>query len=246
MVRGIVGVLLAVCLLPGERSAAVDTCLKISLSGEVNAGETWKAALGQGWEFRIQPIAPASARYSGWDLVVDRESRAGYPDALLLATPPYGSINQREIGTTFGLRAQDAIGWNPRTFRFLTDPGAFRSSQQLFLSLMEDGQPARAAGGKSVPATEMTRLLELQKHSAAGELHIDNARIVPGVADPAPYAQAWAMAAARTQHQDVPAAAGQATASGQLLWIRFTATLWLPLGWKPPPGLHGVAAACRP
>ena len=97
-------------------------------SGEVSAGQEWKADFGQGWVFRLLPIDTSSwagkAGYSGWDLVVDREQPAGYPDALLVATPPYNSINEREVGTTFGLRAQDAIGWNPRSFRFLTNAAA--------------------------------------------------------------------------------------------------------------------------
>ena len=76
------------------------------------------------------PVPALDAAYSGWDMVVDRIPPAGFPDALYLATPPYNSINQREIGTTYGLRAQDAIGWNPRSFRFLTDPAAFREAQQ--------------------------------------------------------------------------------------------------------------------
>ena len=101
-------------------------CQKIVLWGEVSAGQEWKAGFGQGWVFRVLPIdsaktPPGQASYSGWDLVVDREQPAGFPDALLMATPPYESINEREVGTTFGLRAQDSIGWNPRSFRFLTE-----------------------------------------------------------------------------------------------------------------------------
>src|ERR1700738_1509554 len=83
------------------RAGAASSCRKVVLKGEVNAGQVWKAALGQGWVFRIQPIQPGPAGYSGWDLVVDRDPPVGYPDALLLATPPYDSINEREIGTTF-------------------------------------------------------------------------------------------------------------------------------------------------
>ena len=54
---------------------------------------------------------------------------------LLLATPPYESISQREVGTTFGIRAQDAIGWNPRSFRFFTNPALFRKAQKLYFDL---------------------------------------------------------------------------------------------------------------
>lgn len=92
--------------------------------------------LGEGWIVRILPIAPSQAGYSVWDLVVDREQPADFPDALSLATMPYNSINEREIGTTFGLRAQDAIGWNPRSFKFLLNVTDFREARHLFRSLM--------------------------------------------------------------------------------------------------------------
>ena len=107
-------------------------CEKLELLGEVHAAQEWKAAFGEGWVFRLIPIHPGNAGYSGWDLVVDREAGAGFPDALLLATPPYRSINEREVGTTFGVRAQDAIGWNPRSFHFLTDShGIYQSAGSI-------------------------------------------------------------------------------------------------------------------
>ncbi len=103
------------------------TCQRIVLTGEVSAGQEWKSTFGERWIFRVLPIdsgkiEQGTAGYSGWDLVVDKEQGAGFPDASLVATPPYNSINEREVGTTFGLRAQDATGWNPRSFHFLTDP----------------------------------------------------------------------------------------------------------------------------
>src|SRR5215472_16512677 len=117
-------------------------CQRVTLQGEVNSGQQWQASLGQGWVFRILPIPPLPEDYSGWDLVVDRDPPAGYPDALLLATLPYNSINEREIATTFGLRAQDAIGWNPRSFHFLTGVGQFRQAQQWFRQIASGGPNA--------------------------------------------------------------------------------------------------------
>ncbi|MGB8260716.1 MAG: hypothetical protein WCE75_10215, partial [Terracidiphilus sp.] len=125
---------------PRVGAAAPPACRKLVLAGEVNAGQEWRAPIGQGWVFRVLPIVAGSQPFTGWDLVVDREAPAGFPDALLVATPPWNSINEREIGTTFGLRAQDALGWNPRSFHFLVDPAAFRQSQQLWRQL--PAQPA--------------------------------------------------------------------------------------------------------
>jgi hypothetical protein len=219
-------------------------CEKVVLLGEVSAGHEWKADFGQGWVFRVLPIQAGQAGYSGWDLVVDREQPMGYPDALLVATPPYDSINEREVGTTYGLRAQDAIGWNPRTFHFLTDPGVLRASQRQYISI--DGTLARnAAQSQNAGVARATRtLMELERRSAAGQLRILDARLTPGVADAAAYAENWAVQSARTDHTNEPATRGASTPLGELHWMRFSITLWLPQGWKAPKKLRAVRGAC--
>jgi hypothetical protein len=212
-------------------------CQRVELAAEVSAGQSWKTAIGGGWVLRLLPILPGSAGYTGWDVVMDSEPGAGYPDALLLATPPYGSITEREIGTTFGLRAQDAIGWNPRSFRFLTDVAALKEGQRLF--------PLVASGQKTAEGEKAARrLMELAAHASAGQLRIVDARLTAGVADAAPFAENWAIQSARTPHSAVPPRLGKATARGSIEWMRFTVTLWLPSGWKTPPGLASKRGAC--
>ena len=178
------------------RAAAPATCIKVVLAGQVTAGNEWKQPFGQGWVFRVVSILPGAAGYSGWDLVVDRDPPAGFPDALLLATPPYNSISEREIGTTFGLRAQDAFGWNPRSFRFLTNPAAFRESQKLFqiMTAANPGAPEPAAGSRE--AIALKRQLEIIQKSSSGQFRILDATFAPGTADAAPYAEKWAIQAA--------------------------------------------------
>jgi hypothetical protein len=201
------------------------SCEKIVMTGEVTAGQEWKAAIGEGWVFRVMPIQPGGAGFSGWDLVVDRERPAGFPDALLLATPPYDSINEREVGTTFGVRAQDAIGWNPRSFGFLTSPGFFLQSQQHFQNMhinarqAATGKPAtdkaatdkngieRAGAAESVDAW----LKELLHRSSPGQFRILDARLTPGVADSPPFGENWALHSARTPHTVEAAPAGKST-----------------------------------
>jgi hypothetical protein len=194
-------------------------CSKIVIQGEVSFGKEWSAPIGQGWVLRLVPVQPAD-KYSGWDIVLDRAEPAGFPDAVLLATPPFGSLNEREIGTTFGLRAQDAIGWNPRTFRFLTDPAAFHAAQQLYFS-----------SHGAVDSKSSARILNLIQSASQGEFRILDSHLAPGIADPAPYAQNWALAAFRTPHQVVPPPSGQPTPRGVLVWMRFSLTLWPPPGW---------------
>lgn len=223
-------------------------CERVVIDGDVASGREWSLAVGQGWVLRVLPIKASESRYSGWDLVMDRDRPAGFPDALLLSTPPYNSINEREIATTFGLRAQDAIGWNPRSFRFLTDPTAFRQSQQLFLSLSQRGLFAATAHtdspGGMAERDAMRQLMDLQQRSASGEFRILDARLVPGVGDPAPFAQSWALTSARTPHVLEASPPGGATPLGELKWIRFSVTLWLPTPWKAPPRLRVIHGLC--
>jgi len=225
------------------------SCEKTVLTGEVAAGQEWKTSIGAGWVLRVMPIQPANAGYSGWDLVVDRDPPAGFPDALFLAMPPYGSINEREVGKTFGVRAQDAIGWNPRSFHFLTDAKAFDQARKLYQTMEDQGMT-----GIEMPRPNEAiarKLMELASQSkAAGQFRILDARITPGTADAAPFAEAWAMQSAKTPHtngtSDGNARDGKASPSpmGTLNWIRFSIALWMPDTWKAPMELHAVRGAC--
>ncbi len=211
-------------------------CAKVTLNGEVAAGHEWRAGFGQGWVFRVVPI---QGSYSGWDLVVDREPAAGYPDALLLATPPYNSINEREVGTTFRLRAQDALGWNPRSFHFYTDPADFAEAQGLFKQVDHSRGPNTPEEWHA-----SVKLLGLATHASAGEFHILDAHLAPGTADAAPFAENWALRSEKTPHSVEPASGSAAKAKGEFHWMKFSVTLWLPAGWKTPPGVASAAAVC--
>jgi hypothetical protein len=247
------GIFAALLVRTAAGAPTQSTCQQIVIAGEVNAGQEWKRAFGQGWVFRVLPIdtsktPPGQAAYSGWDLVVDREPPAGFPDALLLATPPYNSINQHEVGTTFGLRAQDAIGWNPRSFHFLSNEPDFSASQLVFrqMSLGPAAAiaPLSAAGHKHGSELAARRLLDFVRKSSVGEFRILDARLTPGVADAAPFAENWAVQSARTPHTFQPAYAGKPTPLGTLEWVRFSVTLWLPESWKAPAVLHATRSAC--
>lgn len=215
-------------------------CKGLVLDGDVNAGQEWIAPIGEGWRFRLVPIPPLDASYSGWDLVVDRIPSAGFPDALYLATPPYNSINEREIGTTYGLRAQDAIGWIPRSFHFLIDPAAFREAQQIYALAFIHPKDVTAR----TKAAASARLLQLTEGASTGELKILDAHLSPGIADPAPFAEGWARASSQTQQELDPSPGGKKAALGSLNWMRFEVVLWLPSSWKLPPGEKAQTTAC--
>ncbi len=238
-----IALLMLPALVSGAATPPKAACTRVVFQGEVSAGGYWTVSLGEGWVFRVLPVPPLQAAYSGWDLVVDRQPPAGFPDALLLATLPYNSINEREIGTTFALRAQDAIGWNPRSFRFIASAEEFREARQLFPSLTANPRLRSTAGGSGDPQI-VARLLEIQEHAARGEFRIVEARIVPGVADPAPFAQPWSIASSQTPHTLEEAPLGRSSPLGELKWMRFAVTLWLPAPWVVPASLHGQRTEC--
>jgi hypothetical protein len=230
----------------GERS-----CKEIVLRGEVAEKQEWRAAIGDGWEFRVVPIAgipgkgsPAAGHgYSGWDLVMDREHGGGYPDSLLLATPPYGSLNAREIGTTYGMRAQDAIAWAPRRFRFFTSIEEWKQARALYATLMRGSSEGAASGDAG------QKLLNLVSGPdvAYGELTIEDSRLVAGVGDPPEFARQWAANLGRVPHtlvQKEGGSGGSDTPLGELKWVRFQVTLGFPTGFPLAPGLNGKGTKC--
>ena len=228
------------------------TCEKIVLNGEVSAGHEWKMAFGEGWAFRAVPIPKdkTAAGVGGWDLVVDRDEPAGFPDAVLVATPPYNLINPREVGTTYGLRAQDAVGWNPRHFRFMTNRSAFRQAQRLYLSLDRygelGGKAKVTAGDRKKKSLEraMARFLKLAKESSPGEFDIEEAHLTPGIGTVKPYAANWALQSAKTPHTVEPLPDGTPPELGRLGWIRFSVTLWVPGSWRTPEKLQQSPVPC--
>lgn len=231
---------------------APHTCRKIVLTGEVSAGNEWKTGFGEGWVFRVLPIPreKAAAGVGGWDLVVDRLDPAGFPDALLVANPPYNLINSREVGTSFGLRAQDAIGWNPRHFHFMTNRSDFRQAQKAYLFLNRNGelggQAHDAASGRKQKALHraMERFEKLARDSLPGEFRILDARLTPGAAKAQPYAANWAFQSAKTPHTDEVPAGGAATPLGSLQWMQFSVTLWVPGSWRAPKNIQQPPMPC--
>ena len=252
--------------LAGTGKTGQRVCRKIVLEGEVAEKQEWGAAIGEGWEFRLMPIvgtpgkmSPAAGQgYSGWDLVVDREQSGGYPDALLLATPPYGSVNEREVGTTYGLRAQDAIAWSPRRFHFLTTLAEWQRARDLYAVVMRGAGQRDAAGGAA--ARELLAMIGGTSIGGTanggsstggsgdlgrGEFAVLDARLVAGVADPPAYAQPWASHLALVPHTLEQSGVGGAQQPlGELKWIRFHVTLVLPARWKLPAGMRRSETNC--
>ena len=61
-----------------------------------------------------------------------RAEPRGSEDYAELATPPYRSVNPLLISTDYGFRSQDAVGWNPRRFRFAGTAAEFSALEAIY------------------------------------------------------------------------------------------------------------------
>jgi hypothetical protein len=252
----------AIVISPAQ-SLPDSLCMQLQIQGEATQGAEWHVDLGhdsagQQWLIRLVPLGNSqisagnsfSGPFSGWTLAVNPASDQNYPDALLLATPPYGSLNASQIATTYGLRAQDAIAWSPRHFHFFTSVADLSRARQLYRTLLNP---------KSAPATRQqasAQLLDLisnnstqdPEHTASGKLasgqiEILDAHLLAGTADPPPFAAQWAAALVRIPHT-LDQNAASSTPAGALHSIRFRLTLWLPSSWKPAPSAGITRVKC--
>ncbi|WP_035349758.1 hypothetical protein [Edaphobacter aggregans] len=196
---------------------APASCRTGSLEGEVRGGELFVRPIGNGLEVMLEPLA------SGWILRVLPAGKPRPPhDHAELATPPYRSVSPLLITTDYSFRAQDAVGWNPRRFRFAPEE---RSFQELLKAY--DEYESKGVGA----ATTQQRLAGLVSRAPEGTLTIVDAHLVPGTADQAAAAAAVASHFAATAHTLERPADGRTTALGRLTWMRFRIAIELPRGF---------------
>jgi len=206
-------------------------CKAATLEGELNAGQPYSQGIGGGLNLYFQPIR------SGWILrVLPASGPVGEHDYAELATPPYQSVTPLAISTDFSFRAQDAIGWNPRRFRFATSAASFHRVEQAYLKF-------EAAG--SLPSGDVQAELAKQiAQTSEATLTILDSRLVAGTADQ------WRMAAAvaahftSTAHTLVQEPDGTASPLGRLVWLRFRIELDIPPGFAVNPALHLQSRPC--
>lgn len=213
------------------QTLAPRRCRQAVLEGQVEAGQSFSAPLGDGLVFLMQPIA------SGWILRVEpRDAPPVDPDYAELATPPYRSVTPLSVSTDFSFRAQDAVGWNPRRFRIVPDRTAYRLLLDAFRQL-----PAR---GNDPPAAAA----QVLAHGAAGaipaEFRILDARLVPGTANQWQAAAAVASHFNTTAHTILTGPDAGTAPLGVLRWMRFQLQVDLPAGFRAAPGLKVRDAPC--
>jgi hypothetical protein len=201
------------------------------VEGEVEAGKGFEQAIGGGLKVGLEPIE------AGWAVrVVPANGPRGAHDAAELASPPYQSLSPLIVSTGLGFRAQDAIGWNPRRFRYAANPATHASLLRLYERVTSSRTPS--------PADE-TELGRLVASAPEGALEILDARLIPGTADQVSAANAVASHFATTAHRIDQPADGKGSPLGRLEWMRFRFLLDMPHGMVPEGGIKLVLAPCE-
>lgn len=195
------------------------------LEGEVHDGQAFERSIGNDLKIWLEPIA------SGWVLriVPVREAKANH-DYAELATPPYRSVSPLLVSTDFGFRAQDALAWNPRHFRFAFD----RASFDALLAEYDRCQSLTRGGSAAVKDVRLaeSRLAMSVSHMPEGYLQILDAGLVQGAADQTKAASLVAShpnASGRNVDQSFN---GATTPLGRLNWFRFRICMDLPPGFQ--------------
>ncbi len=240
LARGFCGWVLAVVSAAGAAAQSakpvqggMSVCRRAVFEGEVEYGKAFIQPIGSGLTWMLEPIA------SGWIVrVLPANGPRGQHDYAELATPPYQtppyfSVSPLLVGTDFSFRAQDAVGWNPRRFRYA-------ASRRDFERLSASYEQYRRS---ATPAVQQA-LAELVERAPEGELRILDAHLIPGQADQAPTAATVASHFTTTAHTVEQPDGKESTELGRITWMRFRVQLDTAAGFVPAHGLHIESYAC--
>ena len=192
----------------------------IVLTGEVFAGQSFRAPINSSLRLQLDPVP------HGWILrVLPATGPSPAEDMAALATPPFRSINPLLLTTDFGLRAQDLVGWNPRSFHYLRRRADLPAAEAAFKALVSTSHPKTG---------QQRAVVRVAGNAAEGRLDILDARLTPGIADQTPAAALVATHFLTTAHTILPASS-VAGPLGRVEWLRFRVTLD---GQVAAPGRH--------
>jgi len=178
----------------------------------------------------LEPLA------SGWILRVLPVGNTRPPhDYAELATPPYHSVSPLLVSTDFSFRSQDAVGWNPRRFRFAADEASFSRLLKAYREYETKDGPS--------PASQ-ENLASLVAKAPNGTITILDAHLVPGTGDQAAAAAAVSFHFVATAHTIETPADGKATVLGKISWMRFRIALEIPKGFKADRSLNVKPEPC--
>jgi len=189
-------------------TAHAAACPALKFDGEVEAGQSFSHSLDAGHRFLMESIP------SGWIIrVLPPAGARPSHDYAELATPPYRSPSPLLLSTDFAFRAQDAVGWNPRSFRFFSTPGQLALATKAYEATLRE--PNRPAAGAA--------LYPLIAEACTAELRILDARIAGGSADQSVMASTVASHFSETAHTIETNAAPSKL--GRILHVRFRVTV---------------------
>ena len=200
-------------------------CARVVLGGEVKAGQEFRrtvlvgTAAAERLAVRLQPLP------SGWVLRITPEAGMDVGrDFAEMATPPYRSVSPLLVSTDFSFRAQDALGWNPRRFRFAENDRSFADLRALRQTVEAGSGGARAAEAQ---------LAQHASRQPEGVFDIVDAHLLPGTADQTHAASLVAGHFLTTAHTLDQPADGRSSPLGRITWMRFRIALEVPRGAAP-------------
>ena len=216
-----------------QKSVSAGACRVGVIEGEVKAGESFARPIGGGLELRLEALSWGS----GWLLRVSPvKGGIAKHDYAELATPPYESVSPLLVSTDFSFRAQDAVAWNPRRFRYADNSADFQRLSDLYDHYR-----------RSTPASAKTEaeLAVAVSKAPEGTLQILDARLIPGSANQAGTAATVATHFSASAHTVEEPPEGKGTALGKLTWLRFRVSLDLRPGFQPDKGLKIESHQCN-
>ena len=178
----------------------------------VAAGGSFRRTFAPGLDFLLEAVP------HGWVIrVLPSLGTRRVPDFAEVATPPFRSINPLLLTTDFGFRAQDVIGWNPRTFRYLGKSSEFAEAQGAYLAATSSQHPT--------PAEDMA-VTRVAMKAFEGRFELLGAVLSPGSGDQTAAAGLVSSHFATTAHTvRAPQSGGPAGPLGEVLSLRFRVML---------------------
>lgn len=202
------------------------SCRRGVLEGEVRGGESFVRPIGGGLVVKLDALSWGS----GWAirLVPKSGMPKGLPEGVVdyaqLATPPYSAVNPLLLSTDYSFRAQDAVAWNPRRFRYAAGTTEFARLEAAYSRYRRVSPPT---------AESENELAAIVSKEPEGTFEILDAHLIPGMANQAGTAALVATHFNTTAHTVEEPVDGKGLPLGKLMWLRFRITLDLPKGFLP-------------
>lgn len=199
---------------PARPRAGGRPCRQVQMEGTVTAGGSFRKAFAPGLDFLLEAVP------HGWVIrVLPSAGARPAQDFAEVATPPFRSINPLLLTTDFGFRAQDVVGWNPRTFRYVRRASEFPEAQRAYLGATSSRRPTTA---------EDAAVTRVAMRAIEGRLEMLDTVLAPGSADQSAAAGLVSSHFATTAHAFRAPQSGPTGALGQVLSLRFRVTLSAP------------------